>query len=387
MKRLKWSLLLVLIAGLALSLTACGGSTEATAHLEARATEGSETEPQEAPSAEPTEAAKPTTPPTDTPLPEPTEEEELDTSALVAPSDLRSYRSTMRLTMSQVQDGKELEQSMVFEIEYTSEPKAQHITISGEGFEAELQSAGLEMYTLEETMYMKLEDQWLSIPASEGDLGAEGIITLDTLLEGMCGWKKQDRTEVNGIKVLHWTINKEDMEKCMPPEELTGLGELAEAGGDLYVAEDENYVAQMDLTYEGDDLNLNLGTTEENVKVQRVEIHYTMADVNDPFTIQVPEEALASGALPEDIPIPDDAEEVTNMFGILTFTSPSSIQDIAEFYQTEMPENGWSETSVNEMSGMYMLEYTRESRTASVVITTGDSGETSVMITVQDSNQ
>jgi hypothetical protein len=393
MKHLKWSLLLVLIVGLALSLAACGGSTEPTAPPEARQTEISETEPEEVSSAEPTEAAKPTTPPTDTPLPEPTEtpepaeEEEFDASTLVGLSDLRSYRSTMRMTMGQVQDGEELEQSMVFVIEYTSDPKAQHITMSGEGFEDEIPGAGLEMYVVGDTMYMKLEDQWLSVPATEDSMGAESIITPDTLLEDICGWKKKDRTEVNGVEVQHWSINKEDMEKCMPPEELTGLGDLTEAGGDLYVAEDDNYIVQMDLFYEGDDLDLNLGATEEEAKVQRVEIHYTMTDVNEPFTIEIPEDALASGALPEDIPIPDDAQELTNMFGVLTFTSPSNIQEIAEFYQTEMPANGWSETSVNEMSGIYMLEYTKESRTASLMITTGDSGETSVMITVQDSNQ
>jgi hypothetical protein len=388
MKKLKWSLLLVLIAGLALCLGACGDSTEATASPEARATEAAETEPQEAPSIEPTntEAAKPTTPPTDTAVPEPTEEEELKTSALVAPSDLSSYRSTMRMTMRQVQDGKELEQSMVFEIEYTREPKVQHITVSGEGLEAEMQSASLEMYVAEDTMYMKLEDQWLGIPATEDETGAENIITPDTLLEGICGWKKEGRTEVNGVQVQHWTISKEDMEGCMPPEELAGLGELDEAGGDLYVAEDDNYVVQMDLFYEGDDLDLNLGTTEEDVKIQRVEIHYTMADVNEPFIIQVPEEALDTSASPDDIPIPEDAEEVSNMFGILTFTSPSTIEEIAEFYQTEMPENGWSETSVNDMSGTYTAEYTKEGRTANLMITTGDAGKTSVMIAVQDSN-
>jgi hypothetical protein len=387
MKHLKWSLLLVLIAGLVLSLAACGGSTEATAPEEVGPTEASETEMEEVPSAEPTQAAEPTTPPADTPVPEPTEEEELDASALAGLSDLRSYRSTMRLTMRQVQDGEELEQSMVFVVESTSEPKAQHISMSGEGFEDEMPSASLEMYVIEDTMYMKLEDQWLSVPATEDDMETAGIITPDTLLEDTCGWKRQDSTEVNGVKVQHWTFSKEDMERCMPPEELTGIGELTEAGGDLYLAEDESYIVQMDLFYEGEDLDLNLGETGEGAKVQRVEVHYTMTDVNEPFAIEVPEEALASGTLPEDIPIPEDAQEVTNMFGMLTFTSPTGIQEIAEFYKTEMPGNGWSEISVNEMSGMYMLEYTKESRTASFMITTGDSGETSVMITVQDSNQ
>jgi hypothetical protein len=381
MKYLRWSLLLVLITGLALSLAACGGSTEATAPAVVGPTEVSKTEPEGIPSAEPT------TPPTDTPAPEPIEEEDLDTSALAGLSDLKSYRSTMRLTMRQVQDGEEREQSMVFVVESTSEPKAQHITMSGEGFENAIPGASLEMYVLEDTMYMELEDQWLSAPATEDDMGTAGILTPDTLLEDICGWEKQDSTELNGVKVQHWTINKEDMESCMPPEELTGLGELADAGGDLYVAEDENFIVQMDLFYEGDDLDLNVGETEEGAKVQRVEIHYTMTDVNEPFVIEIPEEALASGALPEDIPVPEDAQELTSMFGMITFTSPTGIQEITEFYKTEMPGNGWSENSVNEVSGMYMLEYAKDSRTASFMISTGDSGETSVVITVQDSNQ
>ena len=380
MRHLRWSLLLVLIAGLALSLGACGGSTEATTPPEVRSTQGSETEREEVPSAEPT------TPPTDTPLPKPTEEEELDASALVELSDLTSYRSNMRLAITQVQDGEELEQSMVFAVESTSEPKAQHITMSGEGLADEISGASLEMYVVEDTMYMRLEDQWLSLPATEDNMGTEGIVTPGTLLEGVCGWKKQGRTEINGISVQHWTINKEDMERCMPPQELTGLGELAEASGELYVAEDENYIVQMDLSYAGDDLDLNLGETEENAKVQLVEIHYTMTDVNEPFTIEVPEEALVSGAMPEDIPFPEDAQGLTNMFGMLTFTSPTGIQQVAEFYQAEMPGSGWSETSVSEVSGMYILEYTKEGRTASLMISTDDSGETSVVITVQDSN-
>lgn len=385
MKYLRWSLLLVLIAGLTLSLAACGGGTEATALPD--------TGPEDLQAAEPTEAAGPTTEPTDTPLPEPTEilepaeEEELDASALAGLSDLSSFRSTMRMTMTQVQDGKDLEQSMVFVVESTSEPKAEHISVSGAGFEDEMSSAGLEMYVVEDTMYMKLEDQWLSLPATGDDLGAAGVITPDTLLEDVCGWKKKDRTEVNGVKVQHWTFSKEDMEKCMPLDELTGLGVLSAAGGDLYVAEDGTYIVQMDLFYEGDDLDLNLGETQEDVKVQRVEIHYVVTDVNEPFAIEIPEDALASSTLPEDIPIPEDAQELTNMFGMLTFTSPSSLQEIAEFYQVEMPASGWSETSVSEMSGLYMLEYSKDSRTASLMITTGDSGATSVMITVQDGSQ
>ena len=106
MKHMKWLLLLVLLASLALGLAACGGDTKAepTSPPEEKATEVSQAEPTEAPTLEPTEAPEPTSPPADTPLPEPTDapevEEEFELSALASTADLSSYKSTMQVTMT-----------------------------------------------------------------------------------------------------------------------------------------------------------------------------------------------------------------------------------------------------------------------------------------------
>ena len=392
MKHAKWLLLLVLLASLVLGLAACGGDTETepTSPPAAEPTEVSQAEPADEPTLEPTQAPEPTTPPADTPLPEPTdapeveEEEEFDLSSLSSTAELSSYKSTMRVTMVTDDNGQEEEQTIEFSIEYTSEPKAQHITMSGAVTGPGAENGTIEMYLIEDTMYMKMEDQWLSLPATEEDLDSDAFITPDTMLEDVCGWKKEGREEINGVKVQHWTLSKDDVDKCMPYEDLAGIGELTDAGGDLYVAEDDNYVVLMELSYEGEDLDMDLGETDEGVKVTRMEIHYETTDVNEPFTIEAPAEALESSSLPDDIPVPDGTTGVNNMFGMINYTSELGPEEVFAFYQEEMPSNGWTEVSADAMSGLWMLEYTKDGRTANIMITEEDSGNAAVMITVAE---
>ena len=127
-----------------------------------------------------------------------------------------------------------------------------------------------------------------------------------------------------------------------------------------------------------------MGSAEDRVEEGRVEFTFEMTDVNQPFAIQVPEEALATDAMPEDIPIPDDAEEVNNMFGMVTFLSPHTPQQVVERFRAQMTELGWMEVSVDEFGGAFMLEYSKLERTASLMISIDqDSNRTSVLITVE----
>ena len=181
MKHAKWLLLIVLLASLVLGLAACGGDkeTEPESPSAEKPTEVSQAEPTAEPTMEPTKAPEPTTPPTDTPLPEPSDtpeseeeevEEALDTSSLSSTADLSSFRSTMNVTMVVDNNGQEEEQTIEMLIEYTSEPPAQHIVMSGAVTGPEGEGGTVEMYLVEGTMYMKMEDQWLSMPATEEDI-------------------------------------------------------------------------------------------------------------------------------------------------------------------------------------------------------------------------
>jgi hypothetical protein len=385
MKALKSIMAAVLLAGLLLSaLAGCGGSTESTAPTQAASTQAVQAAPTQVAEVPPTLAPKPTVAPADTPVSGSTDDTGLDTSALAASSNLSSYRSKMSFITTGTKDGQDVQESMEFTTEYTSDPLIEHIVLSGTNVDSTMPE-GIETYTTADTMYMKMGDQWMSVPATEDNQIGTSLVTPEDMLQTTCGWKKQQDSELNGIPVEHYTATKADIMNCSGMGLLVATSDLTDAGGDLYVAKEGNYIAQMDFFYEGTNLDLNLGTGDEAVQQGRLDIHIEMSDVNQPFTIQIPEEALSAGALPEDIPVPDDATEVSNMMGMISFKSASTPAQVADYYRTEMPNNGWTQSSDNDMGGTIMLEYAKDTQTASIMITTDDNtNATSVIISTSE---
>jgi hypothetical protein len=409
MKAWKPIIVTVLLAGLLLSaLVACGGTAESPAPTLAEPTQAAAAEPTQPAAAEPTQPAaaeptqttaaeptqaiaaeatqapEPTAAPADTPVSGSAEGTGLDASSLTSESSLSSYRSKTSIVTTGVKDGENVTESMEFTVEYTSDPLVEHVIMSGTNVDG-TGAQGIEMYNTTDTTYMKMGDQWMSVPASEDNQIGQSLLTADDMLATTCGWEKEKDTEVNGIAVEHYTATKDRILSCSGIGLLADTSGITDAGGDLYVAKDGNYIVQMDFYYAGTNLDFSLGTADESVQEGRLEIHTEMSDVNQPFTIQIPEEATSAGALPEDIPFPDDAQEVGNMFGMITFNSPSTAQEVADYYKSEMPNNGWTETSSDELGDMFMMEYTKDARTASFMISTdSDTGQTSVMITIEE---
>lgn len=376
MKHLKWSLIGVLLLSLVLSsLAACGGSKETPTPEPGppKATQGLVQATQ-------SPLFQPTATPTETPPPEVEEEATLEPASLTSTEQLSSYRSRMVTSVEGTQSGQPVKQALRLLAEYTREPRIEHIVIEQEGEEG----GPVEVYQTADRLYMKMGGEWLSLSSDEEQSPlTEGLFTPEEMLKDTCGWKKQRDTELNGVKVHHWTMDRNAMEKCMSAEAMSTLGSVTDAGGDLYIAVDQNYVAKLSLFFVGTDLKVTLQSSEESLDEGRLEFSFEMTDVNQPFALEIPPEALASGAMPEDVPIPDDAEEVNQVMGMITFKSARSPQEVADFYKAEMPKKGWTEASATEIESMYMLEYSQDGRTANLMISTEEeSGKTSVIITI-----
>jgi hypothetical protein len=115
-------------------------------------------------------------------------------------------------------------------------------------------------------------------------------------------------------------------------------------------------------------------------------VKYTMTqivtDINQPFTIEPPP-ADAVGGLPEDVPLYPDATELTTMGDMTIFTAPDSMDDVADFYNTELESAGWERTDNMELESMITSQWVKEGRTLSLNITMGDADAgTSVMIVI-----
>jgi hypothetical protein len=408
MKKVTWARIAILLLSLALAVAACGGSQE-QAPPEAAAATASNAEPTiapvepsntplslpstDTPLPSPTDTPLPS--PTDTPLPEPPQGPAtpagagLDVPGLEQPANLDSFRSSLDISWQGIYtDGSQVSQAMAVDVEFVREPLAEHVSLSGDfpGMEDLGLAAGdtLEVYVVEGVMYMKLFGSWIQAPANLGGLNAEqmAFVATSDVLKGLNDASFEGQQQYNGVETNHYTFD----ESSFALEDLPSGMKIDEASGNLYVAVEGEYVLHMDVTMSGSNLELPTGEPGALLQNGTMNVAVDLSDINQPLSIQVPDEALSSGAPPEDIPLPDDAEElqVIGFMGMITFQSSKSPEEIARFYQAEMPNNGWTQVSAYETGGTLNQEYGKGERRASLVIKTdSDTGKTSVLITTE----
>lgn len=87
---------------------------------------------------------------------------------------------------------------------------------------------------------------------------------------------------------------------------------------------------------------------------------------------------------PDDIPLMPDATNVTAVGPLITYTSPSTADVIADFYRTQMPDNGWvSAASEIVTEEDITLQFNKEGQTVFAAIrifVNPDDGPTDVLI-------
>jgi hypothetical protein len=289
-----------------------------------------------------------------------------------------------------ITSGEEISVSMVMLIEYVSEPKAQHMQVSGifPGAEGEAGTAGpageaMDIYVVGDTTYMNLFGTWMQVPASEdqSSMGDIPLVTSQDILGGLEGAKYEGRETINGAETKHYSFD----EKALGSWGLSPDTKIETAKGDVYIATDGNYMARLDVTMTGMNITVPGGTGNEALTNGSMHMVMDVTDVNKPITIEVPPEALEAGKPPEDIPVLDNAEETTNLFGMISYKTASTPQEVHDFYKAEMPNNGWTETKDEPLGEMFTMEFTKDQRTASLMITTdSDSGKTSVLISISE---
>jgi hypothetical protein len=91
----------------------------------------------------------------------------------------------------------------------------------------------------------------------------------------------------------------------------------------------------------------------------------------------------ALARVPADIPLRLDASEVATTATEVTYTSDSSMADIASFYEREMPNKGWAKVQGTPGSDSTTLVYQKPGKQATVLIEDFFGMGTDVTITLQ----
>jgi hypothetical protein len=113
---------------------------------------------------------------------------------------------------------------------------------------------------------------------------------------------------------------------------------------------------------------------------------YRVFDINQPITIEPPAEALAQQGAREDVPMPEDAKIDFSMRGMVSYKTALSVDEVAKFYETEMPKQGWklAEEERTLFEDWVSLTFTKGKDRAYVTINQEEEGKgSSVMVTIQ----
>ena len=332
----------------------------------------------------PTFTPTPTSTPTPTPTPTP---EPLDPSSLVPPEDLDSYLFTEEvLWEGTAPDGSEASLQTSTIIEHVREPMAMHLGLTSDDPDVimALESMGTEgdtmdVYVIEGSMYMPVFGSWMQIsldvpealmdlnemPFNPADISFGGVYTVTQWLD-LAEYEGEET--YSGLEVVHYSFDETAFDADLLP---AGM-EVLEASGDLYVTVEDGYLVHMDLTLSGTNLGLSTEAVEPTLAEGTLRYIADLSFINEPITVELPEDVVEATRLPEDIPLPEDAIQWMAMdfmdVRAFAFGSDSSAADVADLYRTEMPANGWTEASATEDDGAYAFKYVLDDRSVELEI-------------------
>lgn len=413
MKKTRFLLIILLLAAL---LAACGGDNAPAANTndggeEAAVAEATEAEPTpaptETPEPEPTETPVPTeTPepePTETPQPEPTaepadeEEEEEEEEATESEgaigaldlsfpdtdaSDFDSYVIAFNLefTSRDAEDGAPT-QSMVADMRFDNTIPAVSMDLELEGIEGTEEFNMISMAEIGDTAYMSLPGMGcVTSSAAEAALFEENpfeeMMSPESILDEL---ELQDAEEVgeetiNGIETTHYTFDETFLDD---PE-----GEIESAEGHIYIAQDGGYVVRMVMDVEG---ALPDFAQEGTDSFGALHFEFDVSNINEPVEIGIPAGCEDNGA-GSDLPMPDDAYEVSSFAGFLSYKTDMAKEDLVAFYEEALAEAGWTanEEESMDLGSLVSMTYNKDGETLTVTITEEEGSEALTVLLMEE---
>jgi len=288
---------------------------------------------------------------------------------------LDSYRAVFSIQVEgKDADGQPAEGTFEILHELDRPAVMEHTRFSGTGSVASAMTGfttnQTDIYNLEGSTYMYSVD-------AEGKTSCIGFSSADEApaltdflsLNDMVGSVDEARLvqrgdTYNGIRADHYTFDQNGM----------FLGGFSRAEGDYWVAQDGGYLVK--LYGEGEGSSGWFGSDVQGTYAW----DYELSQIDEAIDFTLPPECEAQKPA-EDIPVPANALEEGSFAGMITFKSPDAPDAVAGYYRQEMDSLGWTVNSDETLGDMVMMEYGKEGRKLSILITKEEAGGSSVVIT------
>lgn len=276
---------------------------------------------------------------------------------------LGSYRARFTFLFEGKDENGEQVNTQSEVLQEVAENKDQRLRMSNAS-----QNNAIEMFTIGDVRYMYSQevDEAKCISFSSDD----AISPPDTMFspQDILGDTGEARLEekavmLNGVRTDRYVI---EMSQGM------GLLSGGEMKAEAWVAQEGNFLVRYKGTATGKTI---LFDNAEGT----ITWDYQLEDINNVSEIELPE-ICAAQAPAADIPLPDNATERSQFGGVTSFLTEDSPEDVAEFYQTELPRQGWGEKEVSELGNLRLLTFTKGERTLNITINPDDKGTTVLIV-------
>lgn len=180
------------------------------------------------------------------------------------------------------------------------------------------------------------------------------------LLDAILGADEAGQDMVEGIVADHYTFD----------ERAVGLFEVASTNGEIWMASDGGYVVKYTRTTTGDTAYFGPGTEGT------LEWEYSITAINQPVDTSLPTSCRV------DAPTPGDATNLLNLPNWLSFDTPASVADLADFYRNQLETLGWTLELAPNPAVTAVLVFISGEQTMHIVIGPGDLGHTSTSLPI-----
>jgi hypothetical protein len=183
------------------------------------------------------------------------------------------------------------------------------------------------------------------------------IIQTETLLES--------GVMINGVLTNHYKVGSTGID----------IDDITSQVGDIWLAQDGEYIVRYYGEAEG------TFDTGEETGTGSVRWRYDLHDIDQVPSIQLPPECLEQQQATEAVPIPGNATNKEILSGLVSFESPDTPDQVAEFYRQRLPDEGWTITEDQTIGPLVMMSATKVGDTLQIVISTGEPAGSTVIIT------
>lgn len=284
-------------------------------------------------------------------------------------SDLSSYRATLTVSFAGVSAGQDMQWSRTYTMLVTQTPPARQLTIE----HSEDSFAPTYIAEVNNTVYERRDGSACVTKEGAADNTLAEWWEPAGFLDSVIGADEAGSETINDVASDHYTFD----------ESAQGMSGI-DSTGELWVASDGGYLVRYTLTTTaGADY---FGEGIEGV----LSWDYQLNDVNQASVIEIPDDCPPPLL---DVPVMLDAADIFQMPGSISYTTPSTVQEVVSFYAEQVAALGGqpanppliteSSTPFIGTSATALFGFTLSDQSI-MLIASGDGSETNVQIQLLD---